>query len=152
MIYLFGFCLALVLIALALIDLKTFILPNVLTFPLIAGGLIFGILFADWYDAAIGALIGYFGFVGLEMAYKKLRNRDGLGRGDAKLLAAGGAWCGWYGLPFIILIASASGLVYALMVNIKSKDQSSVQPAELPFGPHLALAIFLTWLALFGLG
>jgi leader peptidase (prepilin peptidase)/N-methyltransferase len=145
MLYFFGFCLALALIALAVIDFKTFILPNVITFPLIAGGLIFGFFMADWKDAALGALIGYFGFLGLELAYKKLRNRDGLGRGDAKLLAAGGAWCGWFGLPFIILIASASGLVHALMVSVKSKDE----PTELPFGPHLALGIFLTWLALF---
>ena len=145
MLYFFGFCLALALVALAVIDFKTFILPNTITFPLIAGGFIFGYLFADLKNAALGALIGYFGFVALELAYKKLRNRDGLGRGDAKLLAAGGAWCGWYGLPFIILIASAFGLVHALMISAKSKGEQK----ELPFGPHLALGIFLTWLALF---
>lgn len=145
MLYFFGFCLALTLIALAVIDFKTFIIPNAITFPLIVGGILFGFLFTDWRTAVLGALIGYAGFVGLEIAYKTFHHKDGLGRGDAKLLAAGGAWCGWFGLPFIILIASASGLIHVLMISIKSKDQQ----VELPFGPHLALGVFLTWLAIF---
>ena len=145
MLYFFGFCLLLALTALAWIDFRTFILPNVITFPLIAGGLIFAFFLADFKAAALGAVIGYFVFVGLELVYKKIRGRDGLGRGDAKLLAAGGAWCGWVGLPFIVLIASASGLIHALMISTQSKDE----PKHLPFGPHLALGIFLTWLALF---
>ena len=139
---LFGVCLASVLVALAIIDFRTFILPDILTLPLI----VVGLGFAYWQGvikfALIGAAIGYGGLVLLELLYKKLRGRDGLGRGDAKLLAAGGAWCGALGLPFIILIASASGLVHALLLS-KSKAQ------ELPFGPHLALGIFLTWLSLF---
>ena len=147
MVYFFGFCLALALIAIAVIDFRTFIIPDVISFPLIAGGMIFAVLLADWQQAALGAIIGYVGFVGLELAYKRLRGQDGLGRGDAKLLAAGGAWCGWYGLPFIILIASAAGLVHAVMISSASKDE----PVHLPFGPHLALGIFLTWVALFAL-
>ena len=139
---LFGLCLFGMLAALAVIDFRTFILPNLLTLPLIA----IGLGFAYWQNglkpALIGATIGYAGFVLLELIYKKVRGKDGLGRGDAKLLAAGGAWCGWYGLPFIILIASASGLVHALL---QRKNETPI----LPFGPHLALGIFLTWLALF---
>ena len=52
----------------------------------------------------IGAVIGYLVFFAIEIAYKKFRKIDGLGRGDAKLLAAGGAWCGWMGLPYIVLL------------------------------------------------
>ena len=144
MLYFFGFCLVLALITLAVIDFRTFVLPNIITFPLIAGGVIFAYLLADWKAAAMGAIIGYVGFVALEIIYKQIRGRDGLGRGDAKLLAAGGAWCGWYGLPFIILVGSASGLLHALLIARKTDAQQ-----ELPFGPHLALGIFLTWLALF---
>jgi len=62
-----------------------------------------------------------------EYAFKTLRGKDGLGRGDAKLLAAGGAWCGWMGLPFIVLIASGFGLLAALMPSIrKLGDAKSV--------------------------
>ncbi len=131
---------------LAVIDFRTMVLPNALTFPLI----IVGLFFSYWQNVLllgiIGAVIGYVGLVALELAYKRLRGVDGLGRGDAKLLAAGGAWCGWYGLSFIVLIASFSGLVHALILSrsaTRSKDQ------KLPFGPHLALGIFLTWFALF---
>jgi len=132
--------------ALAVIDFRTMILPNILTFPLIIAGL----LFAYWQNALlaglIGAVVGYAGLVAIELAYKRLRGVDGLGRGDAKLLAAGGAWCGWYGLPFILLIASFSGLIHALIL---SRSDANTKDQKLPFGPHLALGIFLTWLALF---
>ena len=138
----FGVCLFGILAALAVIDFRTFILPDFLTLPLIIIGLGFAHTQNALKPAIIGAVIGFTGFVLLEVAYKYLRGKDGLGRGDAKLLAAGGAWCGWYGLPFIILIASAFGLVHALMLAKKNSD-------ALPFGPHLAAGIFLTWLALF---
>ena len=95
-IWFFGFVLLSVLAALAVIDFKTMILPNMLTFPLI----FIGLLFAYWQNAllagVIGTAVGYAGLVALELAYKRLRGIDGIGRGDAKLLAAGGAWCGWY--------------------------------------------------------
>lgn len=143
--WLFGIALCIVLFALAVIDFRTLILPDVLTFPLIG----FGLAFAYWHgifvNAIIGAAVGYAGLVALELAYKKLRGVDGLGRGDAKLLAAGGAWCGWAGLPFILLIASASGLLHALLLSRSGAEADN----KLPFGPHLALGIFLSWAALF---
>lgn len=143
--WLFGIGLFAVLAALAVIDFRTLILPDILTLPLIGLGLIFAYWQGVFLNSIIGAAIGYSGLVALELAYKKLRGVDGLGRGDAKLLAAGGAWCGWAGLPFILLIASAFGLVHALLLS------RSGEPADnkLPFGPHLALGIFLSWLALF---
>jgi len=145
LIWIFGFGLIAALAALSVIDYRTLILPDILTLPLIAGGL----LFAYWQQAllagSIGAVIGYAGLVGIELFYKKVRGVDGLGRGDAKLLAAGGAWCGWYGLAFILLIASASGLVHALLLSRRGEQTNS----KLPFGPHLALGIFVSWLALF---
>lgn len=134
------------LLALAVIDFKTMFLPDILTLPL---GVV-GLLFATWQNALlagfIGMLVGYTGLVTLELAYKRLRGVDGLGRGDAKLLAAGGAWCGWYGLSFILLIASFSGLVHALILSRTVKNPKN---QKIPFGPHLALGIFLSWLALF---
>lgn len=148
-IWFFGFGLVAVLVVLSVIDFRTMLLPDILTLPLIIGGLVF----AYWQQAllagVIGAVIGYIGLVGIELFYKRFRGVDGLGRGDAKLLAAGGAWCGWYGLAFILLIASASGLVHALLLSKQSGQSGEQANIKLPFGPHLALGIVLTWLAIF---
>lgn len=136
------------LLALAIIDFRTYRLPNVLTLPLIAGGLIYQFHFAlDLYPYLLGAVLGYAIFWTVETAYRLLRKRDGLGRGDAKLLAAGGAWCGAMALPFIILIASASALVLVLM-----KPKSERDRIKLAFGPYLAGAIAVVFLGLKALG
>ena len=133
------------LLALAIIDLKTLQLPNILTLPLIVVGFGFSYLIrADLLASLIGALLGYCGFALIEIGYRAIKGQDGLGRGDAKLLAVGGAWCGWFGLPFIILIASLFGLAHAVLLNLKHNEKIRV----LPFGPHLAIGIALTWLAI----
>lgn len=136
------------LLALAIIDLRTYRLPNFLTFPLIAFGLIYNFILAlDFYPYLLGAVLGYAIFWTVETAYRLIRKRDGLGRGDAKLLAVGGAWCGAMALPFIILIASASALALVLL-----KPQSERRLVKLAFGPYLAAAIAVTFLALKVLG
>ena len=141
MIYLSLAVLSGLLIALSVIDLKTFRLPNVLTFSLIALGLLDAYFFVgQFYERLIGAALGYGVFVSIELLFKKLRGKDGLGRGDAKLLAAGGAWCGWMGLPFIVLIGSGMGLIAALFPSMR-------QQSKIPFGPFLALGIFIVWTA-----
>lgn len=134
-----------VLARLAWIDFKTYRLPNVLTFPLIFLGLVQSHILSQSLTASlIGAAIGYGLFVAIELGFKRLRKIDGLGRGDAKLLAAGGAWCGWAGLPFIVLIASGGGLIYALLM---SKGNDAPQKDTLiPFGPFLAAGIAMVWL------
>ena len=150
MVYLFLAILAGLLVALSVIDLKTFRLPNVLTFTLIGTGLLQAlIMFGRNFDSVweglpshlIGAVAGYLIFVLIEVTFKKLRGVDGLGRGDAKLLAGGGAWCGWMALPFIIFIGSFMGLVAALFPSFRKKGR-------IPFGPFLALGIFSVWIAL----
>ncbi len=141
MIYIFGIILASLLLALAVIDLKTYRLPNPLTFTVIALGLLQGYWVDDLLNRLIGMAIGYAGFVAIEIAYKQLRGQDGLGRGDAKLLAGGGAWCGWIGLPFIVLIGSGMGLVAALFPSFRKSER-------VPFGPFLAIGIFIVWCAL----
>lgn len=133
------------LIALAVMDWCTYRLPNVITAPLIAAGLLFAHFGAqDLRSGVIGAALGYGVFVALELAYKSLRGRAGLGRGDAKLLAAGGAWCGWMGLSFIVLIASGSALLLLLLPSLRARAQTD---KKLPFGPFLALGIALVWTA-----
>ncbi|WBQ13399.1 A24 family peptidase [Hyphomonadaceae bacterium BL14] len=133
--------------ALAVIDARTMRLPDWLTLPLIAAGLVMAWLTqASLISHAAGALIGYGGLVALEIAYRRLRGRDGIGRGDAKLLAAGGAWCGVWALPLILLAASVSALTVVLVSSLimrRGPDPS----ARLAFGPYLALAIALVWAA-----
>lgn len=138
--------LALTLSALAVIDWRTGLLPNQLTFPLIIIGLIVGIWIAPhlWPHHLIGALAGYLFIEGLDWAYTRARGRSGIGGGDAKLLAAGGAWLTWAGLPSVMLIAALIGLLQALVSGKLGKGRALA--AEIRFGPALAAAIWIVWL------
>ena len=78
------------------------------------------------------------------MLYRKVRGRDGLGAGDAKLLAAAGAWVGASGLPQVILFAAVAGLVAAACLRLAGVRLGAA--SALPFGPFLALATWLVWL------
>lgn len=132
------------LLRLSVIDWRTYRLPNIWTKSLIALGLLYNFnVSLDLYPYLLGAVLGYAIFWVIETAYRLIRKRDGLGRGDAKLLAAGGAWCGAMALPFIILIASSAGLIYILMQPAKERAQ-----LKLPFGPFLAAGIAVTYLTL----
>jgi len=133
------------LIALAVIDARHYRLPDAVNLPLIAAGLGWGAWTDTFLLSAAGAAIGYLAFVGLELAYKRLRGRDGLGRGDAKLLAAGGAWCGAWMLPMILLFASVSGLSFVIAMSVIARRQINADTA-LPFGPFLAAGVGFAWL------
>src|SRR5438874_155325 len=93
------------LLALCWIDLRHWLLPDLLTLPLIVLGLFDAALFApdDLFDRALGAALGYLAFRGVAVVYRALRGREGLGGGDAKLLGAAGAWVGLTALPQVIL-------------------------------------------------
>lgn len=136
-----GIVLIVALIQLARIDLATHRLPNLITIPLLAAGLVWAFGTAeDFYLHLLGAALGYGVFWAVETAYRLIRKRDGLGRGDAKLLAVGGAWCGVWALPIIVLIASFSALAYVLP---KSTDPRT----RIAFGPFLAVGIGAVWLS-----
>ena len=131
---------------LAHVDARNFILPDALTLPLIPAGLLANILlFDELWPSLVGAALGYVSLVALELAYRRLRNRDGLGRGDAKLLAAGGAWCGALALPFILLIASLSALAFVLAVGLV-RGQMPTGGTRIAFGPWIAFGIGLVWI------
>ena len=140
--------LILALLYLAYFDLRTFRLPNSITLPLIITGLLFNSLsnqgFASFRDAIIGVIFGYSGLWLLNALYRTLKKQNGIGMGDAKLLAALGAWLGWQTLPGILLIASLTGLIGGLIWLIWNKQNHR---AAFPFGPFLAIAgiIELLW-------
>lgn len=139
------------LVALALYDLRYFRLPNLLTLTLFVGGAVSVWLHPRFGQThhIIGAVVGLLLFPTLNYFYRRLRGRDGIGLGDAKLLAGLGLWLGWQSLPPLLLIASVSGLVFALIVGLTAKEQSTVSLNQpLPFGLFLCLGGWLTWLFL----
>lgn len=138
-----------VLLTLAVIDLRHMLLPDVLTLPLVAAGLaIAATLGADAFlDNLIGALVGGGLFVAVTLVYRRATMRDGLGLGDAKLFAGAGAWVGWQGLASVLLIGAASGLVVTMiLLSARGVRGTSALRTEVPFGPYLAFASWLTWL------
>ncbi len=83
-------------------------------------------------DAVAGAMAGYLALWSVYWLFRLLTGKEALGYGDFKLLAALGAWCGWQVLPQVLLLASASGLVWTLLQRLWTR-QSLQQP--LAFGP-----------------
>jgi leader peptidase (prepilin peptidase)/N-methyltransferase len=134
------------LLALSWIDWRHMILPDVLTLPLLLAGLGLSLFFdpGNIVDHAAGAAIGYLLFRGVAWAYRRIRGRDGLGEGDAKLLAAAGAWVTWFGLAEVMLIAAVTGLAAALASFLAGKKLDA--QTALPFGPCLAFATWLVWM------
>ena len=158
--YLFGlslttllfFILSIFFIIIFFIDLKHFIIPNELTFPLMAIGLFKSFdpnlnqyLFPNFLNSLVGGVAGYLIIWMIIFIYKRLRNKEGMGLGDAKLLSAIGFWFGWISIPFILFFSSFIALVLAIpsLIN-KSKNLSS----QIPFGPYLILGCVLYLLLL----
>jgi leader peptidase (prepilin peptidase)/N-methyltransferase len=141
-----GCVLGWLLLALAWTDAEHLLLPDALTLPLLLLGLA-----ATWAldpqhltAHALGAAAGYLAFSSLAWLYAKLRRRDGLGLGDAKLLAAAGAWLGWAALPMVVVAAALGALALA---GVRAVAEGGVRPgAALAFGPFLAAALWLMWL------
>ena len=149
---LFGLLLGWILLALAWIDVRHYVLPDKLTLPLIAFGLLAtSVLASDQIFAHVaGALAGYLTFAVISAIYRRLRGRDGLGGGDAKLFAAAGAWLSWSALPSVLLLASLIGLLSGRLATGTAKtacqERSASVQDKIAFGPALAAAIWLTWL------
>ena len=121
-----------ILLLLAEIDIRSFILPDILTIPLLLLGITASYLGKSpiLIDESIyGALVGYFLPVVVSLLivwYKK----DAFGGGDIKLLSAIGSWLGVEGLLYVITSAAILGLLWALFKKKKS----------LAFGPMLSLS------------
>ncbi|MGH7044773.1 MAG: prepilin peptidase [Stellaceae bacterium] len=136
------------LLALAWIDLRHWILPDRLTLPLVLAGLAAAAVFdrSSLVDRALGAAVGYLALRAVATLYRVLRGHEGLGSGDAKLLAASGAWVGAAALAQVVLIAAVAGLAAAALLRLGG-IRLGLRSA-LPFGPFLALATWLVWMSL----
>jgi leader peptidase (prepilin peptidase)/N-methyltransferase len=136
----------LALLALAAIDVDRFRLPDALTYPLLLAGLGTAYLIApeNLSQHLIGAAAGFFSFAAFRQVYFWLRGREGLGLGDAKLMAALGAWLSWHGLPSVVLIAAVAALATTLAV--RASGRAVAWDHRLPFGAFLAVGAWLVWL------
>lgn len=135
------------LVALSAIDLATMRLPDAITLPLAAIGLIFAFALGTeaqlfWHLAAAAG--GYLTIWALARGYEAVRGRAGIGLGDAKLLAAAGAWLGLAGLPTTLVLACAGALLFVAVRAVAGRPVGAAEP--LPFGPFLAIGIWFVWL------
>jgi len=96
----------------------------------------------DMWQGLLGGAMGFGLFFLLAWGYEKLKGIEGLGFGDVKMMGWLGTWLGLEWVPFIIFVASVSGLVVGLYQMRKSGD--GLQSA-LPFGPFLAFAALIAW-------
>lgn len=131
---------------LSAIDVQTFRLPSVLTYPLGVSGLLQG-----WFTApddillrGLGAVAGFAMLALIADLYRRRRGIDGLGLGDAKLMGAGGAWIGLEGLPSALLLASGLALVMAIVAKLAGKTIRA--DTRLPFGPFIAIGLWIVWI------
>ena len=140
--FIYGACL--ILLALAVIDFRTQLLPDVLTLPLLWAGLLFQLLFQPFMlsDAVIGVMVGYLSLWSFYWLFKLVTGKEGMGFGDFKLLAALGAWLGWSFLPLILILSAGLGAMVGLSAQAFAPR---LRGQPLPFGPFLALA---GWIAL----
>ncbi len=126
------------LLLLMIVDIKTYCLPDIITFPLLWIGLLLNVdgHFVSIRSAIYGAISGYFFLWFLYWLCRYTLNKEGIGYGDLKLTAAIGAWLGVEMIPLLMLMASLSGLFGFTMMSLKRKSF----PEFIAFGPYLCLS------------
>jgi len=129
------------------IDLKHFIIPNELTFPLMIIGFIKSFdpnlnkaIFPNYINSLIGGIFGYLIIWLIIYIYKKVRKKEGMGLGDAKLLAVIGFWFGWTSIPYVLFFSSVVALLWVTPALIKKSKKLT---SQIPFGPYIILASIL---------
>ncbi|WP_343758152.1 prepilin peptidase [Parasphingorhabdus litoris] len=143
---LFGAIFGWLLLTLAALDAQHHWLPDRLTILLALSGLTASFLGneSDFLNRLIGGIIGFGTLLLVRLIYRKLRNKEGLGGGDPKLLGAIGCWLGWSALPFVLLGAGLVGLLAAMTMHMRGQE---VTPnTALPLGSFMAVSAFPLWI------
>jgi len=97
-------------------------------------------IFPNYINSLLGGIFGYSIIWLIILFYKKVRNKEGMGLGDAKLMAVVGFWFGWISIPFTIFISSVVALILVIPSLLKkTKDMS----AQIPFGPYIIIGCIL---------
>ena len=148
----FGSALALLMLAIAVSDIRHFIVPDILS----ASAFILGLIFAGLFDDAplaqavltclLRAAAAALPLLALMLLYEWWRGRPGLGLGDVKLAAVAGAWLDWITIVAAIEVAALAALAaYGVWRYVLRRPIVATTP--LPFGLFLAPAIWAGWLA-----
>jgi len=124
------------------IDLRHYIIPNFITYPMMILGFIksfdpnLNSIFPNYINSLIGGIFGYAMIWSIIYFYKQIKKKDGMGLGDAKLFAVIGFWFGWISIPFIIFLSSIIALIYVLPDLLKNSKKMS---SQIPFGPFIII-------------
>ena len=128
------------------IDLKHFIIPNEITFSMMALGFLksfdpnLNSLFPNYINSLIGGLLGYGIIWSIIYFYKQVRKKEGMGLGDAKLFGVIGFWFGWLAIPFIIFLSSIIALLSVVPSLLKN---SRTMSSQIPFGPYIIIGTLI---------
>jgi leader peptidase (prepilin peptidase) / N-methyltransferase len=140
------------LVAGSIVDARELRLPDAITLPLIALGLALSASADGWsglINSALGATAGFVALWALGSLYFKRTGTEGLGLGDAKLLAAAGAWLGPLALAPVVLLAATSALAFVVLAQVAGRALTA--KSVVPFGPFLSIGFSGLWGAhLFG--
>ena len=139
--------LSLILIIIFFIDLENFIIPDSLNFTIMGLALLKNFLpnfntslIHEIDQSIIGGMVGYLSIWLIIFLYKTIKKIDGMGLGDAKLMAAIGFLFGWQSVPFILFVSSILGLIFVIPSLIKKQKNMRT---EIPFGPFIILACLI---------
>jgi len=143
-----GTGLGIVMLAIAFVDARHFIIPNALTFAALVLALTDAALRQGWEGVLIallrGAVLASI-FLAARIVYRWLRQREGIGLGDVKLAGVAGAWLTWTMLPIVVEVAALAALAaYALRWLVGGRTVQRL--TRVPFGLFFAPAIWLCWL------
>ena len=148
---LYGCVIVAFLIAMSGIDFDTQYLPDSLTLPLLWLGLLAAVISGRGAgpfpvaptEAIVGAAVGYLCLWSVYWLFRLITGREGMGRGDFKLLAALGAWLGWTAIPLIVMLSALVGaLLGGVLIVFRGRDHQ----LPMPYGPFLAAAGFVALL------
>lgn len=139
--------LSLILIMIFFIDLENFIIPDSLNFIIMGLALLKNFLpnfdtslIHEINQSIIGGMVGYLSIWLIIYLYKTFKKIDGMGFGDAKLMAGIGLLFGWQSIPFILFVASILGLIFVVPSLIKKQK---TMRTEIPFGPFIIVACLI---------
>ena len=137
----------LILIIIFFIDLENFIIPDSLNFTIMGLALFKNFLpgfntslIHEINQSIIGGMVGYLSIWLIIFLYKTFKKIDGMGFGDAKLMAGIGLLFGWQSIPFVLFVSSILGLIFVVPSLIKKQKNMRT---EIPFGPFIILACLI---------
>jgi leader peptidase (prepilin peptidase)/N-methyltransferase len=137
--FLSAFLFSSAMVVLIFTDLDHQILPNPVTIPGTAAGFLLSLFpgGVSWLDSLVGLLLGWLAIVAVSKAYLKLRGVEGMGMGDAKMMALVGAFLGWPSVLLVLVVGSFLGSLAGVV--LLARGRGGMQ-AKLPFGTFLGIA------------